>query len=201
MTDMTPEQQAHYRRLLHRTGNEQYARRIATGTTVGAPSYLNSAGSFHRQAVAEGSTVGQVFAKNPRGLAELRREAAKMGVSVSDDDAYYRCLANRGGRPDPKAVVPHDDPMGHVSRLAAERGHGISGRVNIDAVERDPVPDTGPPIAEDIIENLVHQEAKKDPGLVATPARAEKLREDVINRHAPPPSCCGDNPPTIEELL
>ena len=198
---MTPEQQTHYRRLLRQSGNEEYARRIATRTTVSAPSYLNSAGSFHRQARAEGSTVGQVFAKDPRGLAELKREAAKAGGSVSDDDAYYRCLANRGGRPDPEAVVPHDDPMGHTVKLARRRGHALGGRTQIDAIERDPVPDTGPPIAGDIIDNLVCQAAEADPGLTETPARAEKLREDIINRHAPPPSCCGDKPPRIEELL
>jgi hypothetical protein len=198
---MTPEQYAHYRRLLGRTGNEQYARRIAFGTSVRVPAYTNSAGSFHRQARANGETVGQMFAKNPQGLAELKREAAKMGISVSDEDCYYRSLAMRGGRPDPEAVVPHDDPLGHVVKLAHRRGHGLDGRVHVDAPEPIPVEDTGPPIAEDIIDNLVKQEAEKDPGLVETPARVEKLREDIINRHAPPPSCCGDKPPSIEDLL
>lgn len=46
-------------------------------------------------------------------------------------------------------------------------------------------PEVRPPLREDIVRQRMVQYAAKDPGLVSTPAKVKKLREDVINKHTP----------------
>jgi hypothetical protein len=65
------------------------------------------------------------------------------------------------------------------------RGDGCQGLVNVKASEvGPPKQDDGPPLAEDIIQDGVRDEIRRDPGLVT---RQEEVREAFIERHAPKP--------------
>ena len=151
---------------------------------------INSSNDYNRTALRNGQTVGQKFRKHPQLLSALRAKVQAQGGTLSSQDIYEDCLCREGKPLDPEAVVPHDDPLGYIKRLHRRRGMPIEGRLNLKGAEFEPSKPKGPPIAEDILRKLMRQKAQKDPSLVSTPQKRQKLREDLINRHAyqPPPS-------------
>ena len=149
---------------------------------------LNSTQVYQRRERENGNTIGQKFRNAPQELAVLKANAAAAGVTVNENDSFHDCLCREGMPLDPQAIVPHDDPLGYVEKVARKRGIPVDGMVTVKGREQQPVapPKTG--LAPDIIDNLMRQRADKDPSLVATEAKRKRLREDVINKHAPPPS-------------
>ena len=129
-------------------------------------------------------TVGQAYRGRPKDLNRLMARAKRMGITVSPNDGYERSLARFNE--DPLAVVPHDRPRGHIKEVCRKLNRPCNGMVNHTPVEVDPAPQTGPPLAEDVIRKLMHNDLKQNPGKRKNKRALKKLREDVINNHAPP---------------
>lgn len=136
----------------------------------------------HRYA-AVGKTIGQQFAKYPQQLALLRARAKARGIDFSTEDAYDTALAKHVL--DPEAIIPHDDPRGHIKRISMMRGDPCEGMVEVQAVQKDPVPDTGPNLSDHAIRGIMVQKLCENPDIRHNRAAVRKLREDVINQHAP----------------
>jgi hypothetical protein len=171
-----PAIQAFYEDCRERGESHNMAKIFATRRTPA----VSSDRAFHQHA----ETIGQQFCKRPLELAILKAKAKKMGFAVSSNDSYQAAL---GVEPlDPLAVVPHDNPKGHIRKVCRQRGMPCHGLVEMEGVVKDPKPDTGPPLAEDVIRKLMWLRIKKNPGLKSSKAKLKKLREDVINKHSPP---------------
>jgi len=128
-------------------------------------------------------TVGQAFRGRPGALKRLLARARRAGISVSAHDGYEKSIARFAE--DPLAIVPHDRPRGHIKEVCRKTNQPCTGLVEHTPVEHDPAPETGPPLAEDIVRKLMHPHVRRDPGLRKNKAKLKKLREDVINKHAP----------------
>ena len=122
-------------------------------------------------------SLAKQFAKRPRELAILRARARARGISLSAHDHYDGSIAT--GALDPLAVVPHDDARSYTIRR-----HGKVHEQRQRAFEAEQK-EKKPPLAPDIVERLVRSRVRANPDLAASQQSLNKLREDVINRHAP----------------
>lgn len=139
----------------------------------------NSPQTYHRRT----QTLAEKFRKHPRQLAILRENARRRGITISPEDAYHDCLAKHPL--DPEAVVPHDDPLGYIKRLSERRGDPVEGMVNVKGVAREPKPTSGPNLSDRAIYSIMYQKVHENPDLRHNRVALKKLREDVINKHAP----------------
>jgi len=123
-------------------------------------------------------TLADQFGQDTAGLARRVAIARKAGGRPSYNDVYDPTLATYPG--DPDGFIPSTDAKGHVKRVLAKRGVGCKGGIC-------PTP-TGPgreppqiPLAEDIIQDEMARQIKRDPGLAAN---KQKLREEILDRHS-----------------
>lgn len=130
------------------------------------------------------ATLDRQFKGRKKDLGRLIANARAKGIAVSPSDSYEPSIASRAL--DPMAIVPHDRPREHIKEVSRRRNIPCNGMVHYTPVEKDPVPYTGPPLAEDVTKSLMRNEIKRDPGLAKSKKKLKKLREDVINRHAAP---------------
>ncbi len=133
----------------------------------------------HRLTRGQGTLADQ-FKGDDENLDLLTATATQHGRRPNPNDVYKPALANFPG--DPAAFVPCDDPENHVLNVCKARGEDCRGVVNYTAPQKDPEPDTGPPIAEDIIQREVGRIIHKDPSLAS---KRPRVREEFIEKHSP----------------
>ena len=122
-------------------------------------------------------TLAQQFAKRPKELKILMARARARGINASPHDTYDGSITK--GALDPVGIVPHDDPQGYTNREFRKRSDERLRAFDAEQLQ------TGPPIAPKVVKNLMRQRIRANPDLAASPQSLKKLRDDVINRHAP----------------
>ena len=98
------------------------------------------------------------FRGREKDLKRLIARARRRGISVSPSDCYEASIAKCAL--DPLAIVPHDRPRSHIREISEKRNMPCNGMVEFEPVEKDPKPDTGPPLAEDFTRRLMLNEIK-----------------------------------------
>lgn len=144
---------------------------------------IRTAATFIANAAHGGAQFGAGTREHYLALA---REA---GVST-DGKAYDGRLARFPG--DPEAWIESQDD---VRRVCERRGWGCDGDVKVKAPEAPPV--ERPLVADDIVEDLVEQRLAEKygddlDGVSVPVAEYERVRGDVIEKHAPPAHLQGD---------
>jgi len=107
---------------------------------------------------------------HPAEYMHHKQIAEEAGVSVTGK-FYCRGLADFPG--DPTAWV---SDRGDVLRVAREKQMKVSGLVEYNPGDRDPMPDA--PLAEDIVEAIVEDRLAENPD-----ANVHELRAQVIEHH------------------
>lgn len=102
--------------------------------------------------------------------------AKKAGISTSGK-LYHSGIADSRGPQDPEAWVSGLDDL---KRVIKKRNLTTTGIVNHKGVETPPKPDV--PLSDKIVNRIIAQETKKDPGLKSKPK--QELKEMVIAKHA-----------------
>lgn len=176
MVSENSDKQARYEKLMRISrGNHRYAMRMISGDLFPVPGTCTD-----REFFAGRGTLGDQFEGDDQTLEHITSVAQRNGYKPGANDVYTPALADYPG--DPAAFVPPDGGRGHIRRVCESRGEGCRGLVNVKPVQYDPTPDTGPPIAEDLIQNGVNDAIREDPSLAA---KRQEVRENFIERHAP----------------
>ena len=163
----------------HRTPAEKAAVAARFAEQLASGKFMPAIHDGHRLTRGQGTLADQ-FKGEEVMLDEVVTTATRLGYKPNIHDVYKPALANCVG--DPAAFVPCDDPENHVLNVCKARGDDCRGVVNYKAPKRDPGPDTGPPIDEELIQAGVNELIHEDPSLAS---KRDQVRKEFIDRHSP----------------
>ena len=166
----TSSELAHYRRLLRRSGNEDYARRIAFGKKFHVP-YIHTDDAFLRGRWQEDEFDGN---KEQRKAYEAAARAA------GGNPAGKKYLGGVAGRPrDPKGWV---SDASDIRRICRETGRGCHGLMEIESTSPDEPDDQPYRVADDIVGEEVRQIVEREAGGDVSPRERAELTEKTRER-------------------
>lgn len=171
--EMGPTQLAAYREHQERC-KSRLEEMLASGRTP----RIKTSNTF----IAMGKTGGAQFGDATREY--YLRMAREAGVGT-DGKVYDGRLAEYPA--DPRAWITSTDD---TRAIMEERGWGCDGDVKVEGRVPDKVPSPGlaPELVEDLVEQRFADKYGDDLDGLAVPKKEfERVKEDVINQHSPPP--------------
>lgn len=166
----TPSELAHYRRLLRRSGNEDYASRIAFGKKFHVPHIHTD------DALLRGRWEEDEFDGNAAIRKAYEAEARRAGVNPTGK----KYLGGVAGRPkDPRGWV---SDASDVRRICRETGRGCRGMMDIKPTYPDEPDDQPYRVADDIVGEEVRQIVEREAGGEVSPRERTELTEQTRER-------------------